>query len=88
MNDLHYIQMHILKELLFNPGSRFSQLNKNDLPNDHFNYHLKKLISLNYITKNKSTYILTNQGKLFANKMDTEKLATERQAKISALVVV
>ncbi len=79
--------MFILKELLFHPNSRFSELNQTNLPNDHFNYHLKKLISYKYVKKYNESYLLTNIGKLFANTMDTEKLTTEKQAKLSALII-
>jgi len=87
MTDLHYIQMYILKELLLHPNSRFSNLNKTNLPNDHFNYHLKKLISYKYVNKINNIYKLTSSGKLYANTMDTDRLITEEQAKLSALII-
>lgn len=87
MNELHKIQMLILRELLFNPNSRFSGLNIQGLSNDHFAYHIKVLIQEGYVTKNESKYSLTNKGKEFANRMDTENTEIEKQPKVAVIIV-
>lgn len=79
--ELHDYQYSILKTLLFNPGSRFSELNKVDVTSDHFNFHVKKLIKSGLISKNGGRYFLTIEGKEFAGRMDTDKLKLEKQAK-------
>jgi len=87
MNELHKIQMLILRELLFRPNSRFSDLNIQGLSNDHFSYHIKVLIQDKYVTKNDSKYSLTNKGKEFANRMDTENTEIEKQPKVAVIIV-
>ena len=85
--ELHPIQIDILKVLLFNPVSSFSQMNSTKISSDHFNFHLKRLIDLGCVVKNKEgLYILTAEGKEFANRLDTNENKIERQAKIGALV--
>jgi 8-oxo-dGTP pyrophosphatase MutT (NUDIX family) len=79
--ELHDYQYSILKTLLFNPGSRFSELNKVDVTSDHFNFHVKKLIESGLILKKGGKYFLTAEGKEFAGRMDTDKLRLEKQAK-------
>jgi len=79
--ELHDYQYSILKTLLFNPGSRFSELNKVDVTSDHFNFHVKKLIENGLIIKKEGKYFLTTEGKEFAGRMDTDKLKLEKQAK-------
>jgi len=80
--------MLILRELLFNPSSRFSDLNIQGLSNDHFAYHVKVLIEGGYAKKENSRYSLTNKGKEFANRMDTENTEIEKQPKIAVIIVV
>lgn len=87
MQNQHKVQMLILKELLFNPNARFTDLNISGLTSDHFSYHVGKLIGGNYIRRSQNGYLLTNKGKEFANTMDTESLAIEKQAKIAVLVI-
>ncbi len=40
-NDIHEVQGSILRELLFHNGTNFASLNKLDLTNDHFTFHIK-----------------------------------------------
>lgn len=87
MNDLHKIQMLILKELLFTPNSRFTDLNIQGLSSDHFSYHINTLIECGYVIKKDSRYSLTVQGKEFANRMDTDDASIEKQPKIAVMVV-
>lgn len=87
MSELHNIQMLILRELLFNPSSRFSDLNIQGLSNDHFAYHIKALIEGEYVIKQNGKYSLTNKGKEFANRMDTENTEIEKQPKIGVIII-
>ncbi len=79
--------MLILRELLFNPNSRFTDLNIQGLSNDHFSYHIKVLIQDGYVTKNESKYVLTNKGKEFANRMDTDNTEIEKQPKVAVIII-
>jgi 8-oxo-dGTP pyrophosphatase MutT (NUDIX family) len=87
MNDLHKIQMLILKELLFTPNSRFTDLNIQGLSSDHFSYHINTLIEYGYVIKKDSRYSLTVQGKEFANRMDTDEASIEKQPKVAVMIV-
>lgn len=84
--DFHKVQAGILKELLFNNGAKFSQLNNTQLTNDHFTFHIKKLVEEGYIEKLNNKYYLTVTGKETAGKMDTENLKMVNQGKIGVIV--
>lgn len=87
MNELHKIQMLILRELLFSPQSRFSDLNIQGLSNDHFSYHIKVLIEEGYVIKKDSKYSLTTKGKEYSNRMDTDNTQIEKQPKIAVIII-
>ncbi len=87
MGNLHQIQMLILRELLFNPNSKFSQLNIEGLSNDHFSYHINTLIEQEYVNKKGLKYTLTIKGKEFANQMDTDDSTLEKQPKIAVMLI-
>ncbi|HOF79305.1 MAG TPA: NUDIX domain-containing protein [Candidatus Dojkabacteria bacterium] len=87
MTDLHKMQMLILRELLFNPNSRFTDLNIQGLSTDHFSYHVNVLIKEGYVKKDNSKYSLTTKGKEYANRMDTDEACIERQPKIAVMIV-
>lgn len=83
---IHDFQISILRELLFKPGARFRDLKKVDVTNDHFTFHINHLLQEGLIAKTKGKYTLTTKGKEFANRMDTETLKLERQAKLAIAV--
>jgi len=86
--DIHPIQSIILCELLFVKEAGFSELNKKKLSSDIFSFHLRQLTDWKMIEKNKSgKYVLTTQGKEYANRFDTAVAEVERQAKVGALVM-
>lgn len=80
---IHEFQISILRELLFKPYARFRDLKKVDATNDHFSFHIKQLIKEGLIVKTNGRYKLTDKGKEFANRMDTDALKLERQAKLA-----
>lgn len=80
---IHDFQISILKELLFKPSARFSELKKVDVTNDHFSFHVNHLLKEGLIIKNNGRYSLSDEGKEFANRMDTDSLKLERQGKIA-----
>jgi len=80
---IHDFQISILRELLFKPNARFRDLKTVDVTNDHFTFHVNRLIQEGLITKSAGKYSLTPQGKEFANRMDTDSLQLERQAKLA-----
>jgi ADP-ribose pyrophosphatase YjhB (NUDIX family) len=86
--DLHPVQYEILKVLLFKPEARFSELNTTELTNDHFNFHVKTLLNWGLIAKlDSGKYILTDMGKEFANRFDTDNNTIERQPKLTMSII-
>lgn len=89
MDNLHPVQMQIIRELTFSPSIKFSELNVKDLESDKFSYHIRKLLNDGLIKKDKSDkYSLTNKGKLYSSHMDTNTNTIEKQPKSSVLVIV
>ncbi len=87
-HEIHKIQATILRTLLFKPSARFAELNTDGISTDQFAFHVKKLQTDNLIIKTEDGgYSLTGEGKEFANRFDTEKIALERQAKLGILVI-
>ncbi len=84
--EIHPIQTDILLVLLFKPKAKFGQLNSTKMSTDHFNFHVKRLLEVRLIKKDKGFYTLTKKGKEFANRFDTEVAVLERQAKVGVLV--
>lgn len=86
--QLHPVQVEILRVLLFKPIARFSELNRMGLSNDHFTFHMKKLLEVGLLEKlGEGSYQLTVSGKEFANRFDTEGIMKiERQAKLGARI--
>lgn len=86
--DIHPVQARILRVLLFKPRARFAELNVEKLTTDHFTFHVKQMVASGLIHKtNKGDYELTIRGKEFANRLDTEEINVEPQAKVSVLIV-
>lgn len=77
-NDLHEVQISILRELLFNNGTNFASLNKLNLSNDHFTFHVKKLMREGFIEKKSRSYFLTLKGKTLASIIDVDSLKLEK----------
>jgi len=87
MQKTNEIQVKILIHLLFNPGSRFKEMNVDKLGTDSFSYHVSVLLDLGLIKKEGNQYFLTKEGKITASKIDTEKNEFERQPKVSVIVL-
>lgn len=86
---IHETQVLIMRHLLFSPSAGFAELQKNTkLTSDHFNFHIKKLLETGYVEKKNGKYALTQQGKEYANRLDTDENEIERQPKVSVVLVV
>ena len=86
---IHETQILILRHLLFVPDAGFAQLQKDTrLTSDHFNFHIKKLVDVGYVTKDDGRYRLTPHGKEYANRMDTDENEIEKQPKVSVVLLV
>lgn len=86
---LHQIQRDILNILLYSKSARFTDLNVHELSNDHFSFHIKKLVGRDLIMKDTDgNYILTNTGKSFVTSMDFRKNIHEQRQKIIGMVIL
>jgi ADP-ribose pyrophosphatase YjhB (NUDIX family)/predicted transcriptional regulator len=86
--EIHEIQAKILRELLFKPQARFSELNIKELSSDHFTFHITKLVENNLVEKTtEGKYTLTAKGKELANRLDTDTAKIERQGKVAVCIL-
>jgi ADP-ribose pyrophosphatase YjhB (NUDIX family) len=86
---IHEAQTRILRELLFVPSANFAHLQKiTELEGDHAKFHIKRLVELEYLNKQNSTYSLSIKGKEYANKLDTASNTIERQPKSTTIMIV
>jgi ADP-ribose pyrophosphatase YjhB (NUDIX family)/predicted transcriptional regulator len=87
--DVHEAQTSILRALLFAKEAGFAKLQKTtSLSSDHFTFHIKKLSEAGLIAKNDGRYTLTQRGKEYANRMDTDQNEIEKQPKVSVALLV
>lgn len=87
--NAHPVQVAIMRYLLFTPVGGFADIQKvTELSSDHFNFHIKKLISEGYVEKAKTGYQLSRKGKEYANRMDTDENEIEKQPKVSVVVTL
>jgi len=84
----HEVQLAILKQLLFYPESRFSELNTEGLDNNHFNFHLKRLVELGLVEKTGQIYKLTPSGLEIAGRLDLKVMEFPRQPKVGVALYV
>lgn len=86
MIDLHYIQLKVLKKLLFSEGLGLHDLRPDDsIENNQLLFHVESLMKDGLVEKQDKTYILTKKGKEYANRMDSDKVKIKKQGKIGAI---
>ena len=87
MKQLHSVQLKILEQMLFARALKYTDMKpEKDMENNVFQYHLDQLIELGHLAKTDHLYTLTNSGKEYANRIDTEKTEFAMQAKLSAWI--
>ena len=88
MKQLHNTQLQIMRSLVFSQGLKFSELKPDkEMDNNKFTFHLSKLIDAGYVESEDGYYKLTDSGKSYANRLDTEKVTVKPQAKLSAWLI-
>lgn len=87
---MHPAQIAILYKLRHSQSASFSVLmHETNLESDVFKFHIQKLVKLGHIYKlTDGNYTLTPSGKEFANNLSEEKRVTQKQPKLSVLLVV
>lgn len=88
--SIHAAQTSILRELLFHPDAGFAVLQKpTGLTSDHFSFHINRLIELGFVERvGRGQYRLSNKGKEYANRLDTDNNTVERQPKVAVLLAI
>jgi hypothetical protein len=87
MKQLHPLQLKMLKKLLFAPQLKYTELKPEEhIENNQLSFHLNTLITMGYIQKIDQHYVLTAQGKEYANRMDSGEHHVQLQAKVGVLV--
>ncbi len=82
MKQLHPIQIQILKGLIFSNGLKYSALKPNpEMENNQFDFHLDKLVAQGYIRKDDKLYSLTDSGKEYAARLESEEVSQSRHSK-------
>lgn len=88
-SNMHETQMTIIRYLLFMQQAGFADLQKAaGLTSDHVTFHIHKLITMGYIDKDGAQYILTPQGKGYADRMDTDENIIEKQPKVTVVITL
>lgn len=87
---LHEAQTSILRALLFQPVAKFANLQQpTNLSSDHFNFHIARLVELKLVEKiGRGQYRLTQRGKEYANRLDTDSNTIERQPKSAVILAI
>jgi 8-oxo-dGTP pyrophosphatase MutT (NUDIX family) len=71
------------------PTAKFAELQKaTGLESDHVKFHIARLVELGYVIKEDQSYALTQRGKEYANKLDTDNNKIERQPKSAIILVI
>jgi 8-oxo-dGTP pyrophosphatase MutT (NUDIX family) len=87
MNQLHRLQLEILKKLVFAPNLRYSDLKPQDIiENNQLDFHLNRLIEMGFVKKDEHKYSLTDAGKEYTTRLDTDDVTIIKQAKLSAWI--
>lgn len=88
--QLHQAQITILDFLRHHEQTRFSTLMRAaGMTSDTFKFHVRKLLLAGLVRKTADdAYTLTAAGKEYANNLDTDKRAVQKQPKLSVLLIV
>lgn len=85
---MHDVQKDILERLLYVPSSSFGQLKKTGMENSQFVFHVDVLIDAGLVEKKDGMYMLTQIGKLEANRRDEKSPYGLMQGKNSVVCIV
>ena len=88
---LHPLQLQVLEQIrLATNGLRYSQMRPAEIENDLYNYHLKRLVTNNFIVKRENNYFLTVTGKKYLMELQPYEIqtGTTHKFKVAALALV
>lgn len=85
--EMHSIQKHILKKLSQSKVVRYADLKPSRIEGNQFTYHLKALMSREFVKKQAAGYSLTTKGLHYVTQVNFEYFFVRAQPKIVTLVV-
>ncbi|MFC1720690.1 NUDIX hydrolase [Patescibacteria group bacterium] len=85
---MHDLQKHILKKLTLLGKARYRDLKPKSVEGNMFMYHLKKIISSGYISKQTGAYVLSAKGKQYVDRVTLKSFDERIQPKIVTLLVL
>lgn len=88
MENLHYIQMEVLRYLLFKNSASFTELNSKQYDSEVLSYHLKKLTQLGYVERNGRLYSITQKGLSYAAQIQIETNSLGERVKLSIISMI
>jgi len=88
MAKMHILQQHILRELVFNEKSRYTDLKPKGIESNRFAYHLNALEKDGYIKQAEGKYKLTALGNRYVDKLSLKNFQPRLQPKIVTLTIV
>jgi hypothetical protein len=84
---MHWIQKHILRQLSTHISQRYSELKPKNVDGNLFMYHMQKLQTNGYVSKDDRAYKLSKSGKVFASRMSLRKGLPLMQPKIVVMLI-
>lgn len=84
---MHWIQKHVLAQLITGQTRRYAQLKPKDVEGNLFMYHLRAVMREGWVVKNAGgLYELTPAGKLYADRLSLQTLMPRIQPRIVTLI--
>lgn len=84
---MHWIQKHILAQLITNPRLRYGKIKPANVEGNLFMYHLRALMKEGLVVKSDDgLYELTPAGKLYADRLSLQTLTPRVQPRIVTLI--
>lgn len=84
---MHWIQKHVLAQLITNPRLRYAKIKPANVEGNLFMYHLRALMREGLVVKSDDgLYELTPAGKLYADRLSLQTLTPRVQPRIVTLI--
>lgn len=85
---MHWIQKHILDQLIYHPTRRFSELRADGVESNLFQYHLRHIIKKGLVEKTDGGYQLAPVGLYYADRYSLVYKGERPQPKLITVVVI
>lgn len=85
---MHWIQYHILDQLINHKSRRFSELRAGGVESNLFQYHLRHIARKGYVEKTDAGYQLSPKGLYFADRLSSSLKQERKQPKIISIALL